>query len=157
MCSTRINNKPANTTIINAYAPTADSRKEEKEQFYEEVSKVIVATYKCVTIIKLIRPAVTYVVQAQTFTKKDKEQMKVMERRFLRLVMGPTQTSQDEYRSGLNHEIIKEMDRENIIRTKKAQRMAWIRHIETSENKIIKQITEWKPIKDRTRERPKNG
>ncbi|KAF2893721.1 hypothetical protein ILUMI_12450 [Ignelater luminosus] len=106
---------------------------------------------------KTVAKALTYVVEAQTFTKEDKEQIKVMERRFPRLVMGPTQTSQDEYRSGLNHEIIKEMDRENIIRTIKAQRMAWIRHIETSENKIIKQITEWKPIKDRTRERPKNG
>lgn len=47
------------------------------------------------------------------------------------------------------------MNSENIIKVIKAQRIARIRQIERSRNKIINPVTEWIPMEDRTRGRSK--
>ncbi|XP_072392077.1 uncharacterized protein [Diabrotica undecimpunctata] len=90
------------------------------------------------------------------FTEKDKEKLKIFERKILRQIMGPIRMDNGEMRRRINHELRDIMNGKDIVRFIKAQRLRYLGHIERRKNDlIIKKITRWKPATERPSRRPK--
>jgi hypothetical protein len=148
-----------------------NSRKENNEELKEKILKGNRAYYTNKHILKnnhiskntkmriyksLIRPVITYAAETMCFTKQEEEQLRILERKILRSILGPKRTSEGEYRPKMNHELLKEIGGEDIVRFIKAQRIKWLGHIiRTKENANIKTITKWRPHENRPRGRPK--
>jgi hypothetical protein len=81
----------------------------------------------------------------------------IFERKVLRKIFGPTKKQNDLWRIKTNEELNKLIKHMNIIRFVKAQRLNWLGHIErTSEERVVKEINNWKPIASRPIGRRKN-
>jgi len=53
----------------------------------------------------LIRPAVTYRCEAWTLTNRDKQHLRIFERRILRKIFGPVQNEDGSWRIRINYEL----------------------------------------------------
>lgn len=104
----------------------------------------------------IIRPIVTYAAEMANLTQKEEEQLKIFERKIIRIIMGPKKIGEDESRQLMNFEIDALLNGENIVRIIKAQRIRWYGHIHRMDSKDpVKIITGWNPTEGRPRGRPK--
>lgn len=104
----------------------------------------------------VIRPVVMYAAETLCMSKSEAEQMKVFERKVLRTILGFKRTENGEQRAWMNHEIMEELNGEDIVRFAKSQRIRWLGHImRSADNSVVKNATLWKPAEDRARGRPR--
>jgi hypothetical protein len=80
----------------------------------------------------------------------------VFERRILRRIFGPTQTTDGEWRLKTNEELENAIRYENIVRHIKSKRLSWLGHVERMQNeRVAKAIYKWKPYATRPKVRPR--
>lgn len=104
----------------------------------------------------LIRPIMMYAAETMILSKKDEEDLRIIERKIMRSILGPVKIGDNEYRSRMNYEIEQEMKGENIIKSIKRQRMKWLGHIYRADQQAITaQMTQWQPGGRRRRGRPR--
>lgn len=104
----------------------------------------------------LIRPVLTYAAEVICITKREEEELKIFERKVLRMIVGPTRLDNGEYRAKTNAELREVMDGEDIVKFIKAQRLRWLGHvIRADREETINAIVKWKPNEVRARGRPR--
>ena len=80
----------------------------------------------------------------------------VFERKILRKIFGPTKEPNGLWRIKTNEELDELIQRKNIIRFIKSQRLKWLGHIERMQKEIeVTKIYKWKPFASRPIGRPK--
>ncbi|PSN52346.1 hypothetical protein C0J52_18094 [Blattella germanica] len=90
----------------------------------------------------MIRPVVTYACETWTLKKKDIQKLLIFERKILRKIT--------------NDELNKIIKNKNIVNYIRAQRLAWFGHVcRMSEDRIVKKLFQWKPLRTRCQGRPK--
>jgi hypothetical protein len=95
----------------------------------------------------LIRPVVTYASETWTLTKKDEMRLRIFERQIPWKIFGPIQIGKDIWRIRNNAELDQIINRADIVRFIKAQRVKWLGQIQRMDtSRIAKRIFEWKPI-----------
>lgn len=104
----------------------------------------------------LIRPVITYALETMVINRKEEEDLKIMERRIMRTILGPNITEDGEVRMKRNREIEQELGGENIVRCFKANRLQWAGHImRRKPTEMIRRVTQWIPLGTRSRGRPR--
>lgn len=102
-----------------------------------------------------IRPIILYSAETMTITKKEEEDLKIMERKILRTILGPVKVGDNEYRSRMNHELRQELGEDDIAKKIKTQRIQWLGHVWRAGPKaMIRSVVEWSPGGRRRRGRP---
>jgi len=87
-----------------------------------------------------------------------KTKLRVVERKVLRRIYGPTKESDGTWRIKSNEELNRLIGDKNIINYIKAQRLAWFGHVNRmADNSMVKKVYEWSPAVTRSLGRPKNG
>lgn len=92
-------------------------------------SKALSKTTKIKIYKTLIRPIITYAMETIAINKKEEENLKIIERKIMRIILGPNITREGEIRLRKNKEIEEELGGENIARFIKTQRLRWAGHI----------------------------
>lgn len=119
-------------------------------------SKTISKITKIKIYKTLIRPVITYAMETVTINKKEEEDLKIVERKVMRAILGPNVTRDGEVRLRRNKEIEEELGGENITRHIKVQRLRWAGHImRRKPTAMIRRVTEWIPIWPRNKGRPR--
>ena len=81
----------------------------------------------------------------------------IFERKILRKIFGPTKEPNGLWRIKTNEELDESIQRKNIIRFIKSQRLKWLGHIERMQKeREVTKIYKWKPFASRPIGRPKN-
>ncbi|KAI4466987.1 hypothetical protein MML48_2g00009559 [Holotrichia oblita] len=102
----------------------------------------------------LIRPVMMYA--AETMTQRDEEELRILERKILRTILGPVRVAHDEYRMRMNHELKQEIG-EDIAQRIKKQRIKWLGHVwRAVEEAHIRTLMTWRPSSLRRRGRPRS-
>ena len=57
----------------------------------------------------IIRPIITYAGETITMTKKNEEELRIMERKIIRTIAGPIKINENEHRTRMNHELLQEI------------------------------------------------
>ena len=119
-------------------------------------SKVLRKETKIKVYRTMIRPILLYAAETMTMTKRDEEDMRVMERKIMRAILGPIRLDNGEYRQRMNCELLQEIGDE-IVKKIKEQRVKWLGHIwrggtETTVYVLLK----WDPGGRRRRGRPRS-
>jgi hypothetical protein len=105
----------------------------------------------------VIIPVVTYACESWVLKENVIQKLMIFERKVLRKIFGPTKEQNGLWRIKTNEELDKLIKHMSIIRFVKAQRLNWLGHIERMpEERLVKQINNWKPIASRPIGRPKN-
>lgn len=105
----------------------------------------------------LIRPVIAYAMETTVINKKEEDDLKIIERKIMRTILGPNTTEDGERRLKKNKEIEEELGGENIVRYIKAQRLNWAGHImRRKPAEMVRRITQWIPLWSRGRGRPRN-
>jgi len=100
---------------------------------------------------------VTYGCEAWTLTNRDKQYLRIFERRILRKIYGPAQNEDGSWRIRMNYELNELIGHADIVRFIKSRRITWLGHVMRMDDKgTPKRILQWKPIGTRTRGRPRN-
>jgi hypothetical protein len=103
----------------------------------------------------LIRPVVSYRVEAWTMTKKEEEALLIFERKIFRRIYGPKHEN-GEWKSRTNLELEEMNGGENIVKWIKGQRISWLGHLETmEEDRMPKKIFTQELEGTRRRGRPR--
>jgi hypothetical protein len=103
----------------------------------------------------VIRPVVTYGCEAWTLTNRDKQHLRIFERRILRKIFGPVQNENGSWKIRMNYELNELIRNADIVRFIKSRRIAWLGHVMRMDDKRTpNRILQWKPIGTRTRGRP---
>lgn len=103
----------------------------------------------------VIRPIYLYAAETLTLTKKEAEELRIAERKILRTIFGPIRTVNNEYRARMNHEILLEMEGEDVVKRIKEQRVKWLGHVwRAGEQSVIQSILQWEPRRAKRRGRP---
>jgi hypothetical protein len=104
----------------------------------------------------LIRPVVTYGSEAWTLTRRNEQQLRILERKILRKIFGAIQDENGIRRSRKNQELNELIRNADVVRFIKSRRMNWVGHVMRMEGRRIpRRILEWKPIGRRIRGRPR--
>ena len=119
-------------------------------------SKVLRKETKMKVYRTMIRPILLYAAETMTMTKRDEEDMRVMERKIMRAILGPIRLDNGEYRQRMNCELLQEIG-DDIVKKIKEQRVKWLGHIwrggtETTVYVLLK----WDPGGRRRRGRPRS-
>src|SRR3978361_529536 len=94
----------------------------------------------------MIRPILMYDAETMAMKKKNKEDLRIAERKIMRAILGPIKTGDNEYRSRMNHELLQEMGGVDIVKKIKEQRVKWLGHIwRAGESATTYSTTEWDP------------
>ena len=80
----------------------------------------------------LIRPVVSYGVEAWTLTKKEEQALLIFERKIFRRIYGPKYEN-GERKSRKNRELEEMSKGENIVKWIKGQRISWLSRLERME------------------------
>ena len=91
-------------------------------------SKVLRKETKMKVYRTMIRPILLYAAETMTMTKRDEEDMRVMERKIMRAILGPIRLDNGEYRQRMNCELLQEIG-DDIVKKIKEQRVKWLGHI----------------------------
>jgi len=83
----------------------------------------------------LIRLIVTYKCEARTLTNRDKQYLRMSERRILRKIFGPVQNEDGLWRIRMNYELNDLINNTDIVRYVKRKIMAWLGHVMRMEGK----------------------
>jgi len=104
----------------------------------------------------MIRPVVTYSLETTwTLTAKDENNLCVFERQILRKIFGPVNIDSI-WRIQNNIEIDKLIERADVVRFIKAQRIKWLRHIQRMDQaRPTSKRLDWKPIGIKSIGRPR--
>ena len=98
----------------------------------------------------------TYGCEAWTLTNRDKQYLRIFERRILRKIYGPAQNEDGSWRIRMNYELNELIGHADIVRFIKSRRITWLGHVMRMDDKgTPKRILQWKPIGTRTRGRPR--
>ena len=95
----------------------------------------------------------------ETWVLKENSIQKLMifERKILRKIFGPTKERNGLWRIKTNEEFDELIQRKNIVRFIKSQRLKWLGHIERMQKeREVTKIYKWKPFASRPIGRPKN-
>ena len=95
----------------------------------------------------------------ETWALKENSMQKLMifERKILRKIFGPIKEPNGLWRIKTNEELDELIQRKNIIRFIKSQRLKWLGHIERMQKeREVAKIYKWKPFASRPIGRPKN-
>ena len=85
------------------------------------------------------------------------EKLMIFERKILRKIFGPTKEPNGLWRIKTSEELDELIQRKNIIRFIKSQRLKWLGHIERMQKeREVTKIYKWKPFTSRPIGRPKN-
>jgi hypothetical protein len=88
--------------------------------------------------------------------KKKKNKLRVLEKKLLRRISGPTKEKDGTWRIKSNEELNRLTGNENIINCIKAQRLAWFEHLHRMpDDSIVRKVYEWSPALTRSQGRPK--
>jgi len=118
-------------------------------------SRLVSGATKILLYKILIRPVVSYGVEAWTVTKKDEQALLVFERKIFRRVYGPKYEN-GEWKSRTNRELEKISKGENIVKWIKGQRCSWLGHLEKmEEDRMPKKIFTQELEGTRRRGRPR--
>jgi len=86
-----------------------------------------------------------------------KTKLRVLERKALRRIYGPTKESDGTWRIKSNEELNSLIGNKNIINYIKAQRLARFGHVHRmADNSMVKKVYEWSPVLTRSLGRPTN-
>lgn len=119
-------------------------------------SKLLTRTTKMKIYNTIIKPVLMYDAETLTITKKEEEQLRIIERKILRDILGPIKVDSNEYRTRMNSELLQEIDGEDIVKTIKQQRVKWLGHIwRAGTEEMIYSILQWDPGSKR-RGRPRS-
>ena len=77
----------------------------------------------------LVRPVVTYACETWVLKENIKTKLRVLERKVLKRIYGPTKESDGTWRIKSNEELNRLIGNKNIINYIKAQRLAWFGHV----------------------------
>jgi hypothetical protein len=110
----------------------------------------------------IIKPVVVYGSECWVLTENIKQKLLVFEMRILRMIFGPTQKANGEWRLITNEELENIIRHENIVRHEniirhiKSKILSWLGHVERiSDERVVKSIYKWKPYATRPKERPR--
>ena len=105
----------------------------------------------------LIRPVAVYACETWVLKENSIEKLMIFERKILRKIFGPTKEPNGLWRIKTNEELNELIQRKNIIRFIKFQRLKWLGHIERMQKeRDVTKIYKWKPFASRPIGRPKN-
>lgn len=103
----------------------------------------------------LIRPVVTYGSETWTMTVDDEENLRRIERKIVRRIYGPV-FENEAWRIRYNEEINNILNKEDIVRFIKSQRLRWFGHVERmEEDRMPKRVLKGKMYGARRRGRPR--
>jgi len=103
-------------------------------------SRLLSRATKILLYKTLIRPVVSYGVEAWTMTKKDEQALLDFERKIFRRIYGPKYENR-EWKSRTNRELEEMSKEENIVKWIKGQRKSWLGHLERmGEDRMPKKI-----------------
>ena len=104
----------------------------------------------------IIRPILTYASETWVLKEKSRQKLMLFERKILRKIYGTTKESNGIWRIKTNEELDKLIQRQNVIRYIKSQRLKWIGHVERMpQEREVARIYKWKPLASRPIGRPK--
>jgi hypothetical protein len=95
-------------------------------------SKIINRSVKMQIYNMLIRPVVTYGSETWTLTKSDENLLRIFKGKILRKIYWPIQEG-DTWRMRNNEELNRSINREDIVKFIKAQRIRWLGHVKRME------------------------
>jgi len=117
-------------------------------------SKIIKRSVKMQVYKMLIRPVVMYGSETWTLTKSDENLLRIFERKILQRIYGPVQEG-DIWRIRNNEELNRSINREDIVKFIKAQRIRWLGHVERMEVGVMpRKMMEGRLFIGRRRGRP---
>ena len=103
----------------------------------------------------IIRPVLLYAAETLSMTQKQEEDLRIVERKIMRTVLGPIRLNEHEYRRRTNEELAREMEID-VVRRMKQLRATWLGHVwRAGPGATIYDVTEWRPG-SRRRGRPKS-
>jgi hypothetical protein len=98
----------------------------------------------------LIRPIVTYASETWVLKENSTQKRMIFERKILRKIFGPTKESNGLWRIKTNKEMDELIQRKNVIRFIKFQRLKEIRYVERmAKDRKVTRIYDWKPLASR--------
>jgi len=106
----------------------------------------------------IIDKTLTYASETWTLTKRDRKQLKVLERKVYRRILGPVYDNEKEnWRILINKEIYANVKKPTIIETVRLNRLCWFGHVQRmEENRIPKTVVYMTLGTTRMRGRPRN-
>jgi len=106
----------------------------------------------------IIDKTLTYASETWTLTKRDRKQLKVLERKVYRRILGPVYDNEKEnWRILINKEIYANVKKPTIIETVRLNRLCWFGHVQRmEENRIPKTVVYMTLGTTRLRGRPRN-
>jgi len=120
-------------------------------------SRLLSRATKILLYKTLIRPVVSYGVEAWTVTKKDEQALLVFERKIFRRIYGPKYEN-GEWKSRTNQELEEMSKGENIVKWIKGQRISWLGHLERMEEDTMPKKIFTKELEGtKQRGRPRKG
>ena len=104
----------------------------------------------------LIRPVLTYGCEVWKMKTKELNQIEIFERKILRRIFGSVRLGENEYRGRYNYELEELINRRNVRRFIKAQRIKWLGHvIRMPDDSTVKRVFNARPEGRRRRGRPR--
>ena len=64
----------------------------------------------------MIRPVLMYAAETMTMTEKDEEDLRIVERKIIRTILGLIKTDDNEYRTRMNHELLQELEGVDVVK-----------------------------------------
>jgi hypothetical protein len=103
-------------------------------------SRLLSRATKILLCKTLIRPVVSYGVEAWTETKKDEQALLIFERKIFRRIYGPKNENEG-WKSRTNRELEEMSKGENIVKWIEGQMISWLGHLERmEEDRVPKKI-----------------
>lgn len=119
-------------------------------------SKILTKNTKMDIYKTIIRPVMMYAAETLTLTKREEEDLRIVERKVMRTILGPVRVSDNEYRPRMNHEIHQDLGGEDIVKKIKKQRVKWLGHVwRAGMAATTRAIMQWEPACRRRRGRPR--
>ena len=98
----------------------------------------------------LIRPVALYACETWVLKENSIQKLMIFERKILRKIFGPTKGPNGLWRIKTDEELDELIQRKNIIRFIKSQRLKWLGHIERMQKeREVTKIYKWKPFSSR--------
>ncbi|PSN57946.1 hypothetical protein C0J52_00253 [Blattella germanica] len=119
-------------------------------------SKIINRSLKLKLYHSVIRPKVTYGCETWTLTQNDESILRIFERKMLKKFFGNVTKTDGTWRIRMNYELNELINRADIVRFVKSQRITRMVHLMRMENdRISKRIMIWNPDGRRLKGRPR--
>lgn len=119
-------------------------------------SKLLSKNCKIKIYRTIIRPTLMYAAETLSMTKKQEEELRIIERKVMRIILGPIKLSDTEYRRRTNQELSQEIG-DDVVKKIKQQRAKWLGHIwRAGPGSVIYEVLDWKLGRTKRRGRPRS-